>query len=286
VGKPKETARHWRHPALPDTDLLRARYVTHTFGRHTHSGYAIGVITEGVEAFDYRGDFHQAVRGQIVMIEPDRVHTGHAATPNGWSYRMFYPEPEVVTAVANEVTGQRGLPSFSQGVMDDPVTARILAAAHRAAYEHNADPLAASELFLWAIARLVSRHAEVARFRPPRPRPAVVGQVQELLADQLVDPPALDELARAVGMSQYALVRTFRAATGLPPHRWLVQQRVIRARALLDAGELPAAAAAAAGFADQAHLTRQFKQFLGVPPGAYRAERFGKNVQEIPRPRP
>ncbi|WP_163572731.1 AraC family transcriptional regulator [Fodinicola feengrottensis] len=265
---------------MPDTDLLRARYVTHTFGRHTHSGYAIGVITDGLEAFDYRGGFHQAGGGQIVVIEPDRVHTGSAGGPAGWAYRMFYPEPAVVAAVAAEVTGVRGTPSFPRAIMDDPATAGVLAAAHRAAYE-TADPLAATTLFLQAIAMLVSRHGSPGRGRSARPRPAVVSQVQELLADQLVDPPALDELARRVGMSQYALVRTFRASTGLPPHRWLVQQRVTKARALLDAGEVPAAAAAATGFADQAHLTRHFKQFVGVTPGAYRSERLSKNVQEI-----
>ncbi len=37
----------------------------------------------------------------------------------------------------------------------------------------------------------------------------------------------------------------------------------------------PAAAAAEAGFADQAHLTRHFKRIVGVPPGAYQRDRPG-----------
>src|SRR5262245_6839694 len=103
----RELARHWRHPGLPGTDLLRAKYVTHSVGTHAHPGYAIGVITAGAEMFDYRGGSHVAGHGAIVAVEPDRVHTGQAADPAGWTYQMFYPEADVLAAVAAEVTAQR-----------------------------------------------------------------------------------------------------------------------------------------------------------------------------------
>lgn len=34
----REQARHWEHPGLPGVDLLRARYIRHTFPRHSHDG--------------------------------------------------------------------------------------------------------------------------------------------------------------------------------------------------------------------------------------------------------
>jgi AraC-like DNA-binding protein len=56
----------------------------------------------------------------------------------------------------------------------------------------------------------------------------------------------------------------FRQATGLPPHAWLKQRRLARARELLRSG-LPALEVAFnLGFADQSHLSRQFKQAYGV----------------------
>ena len=57
----------------------------------------------------------------------------------------------------------------------------------------------------------------------------------------------------------------------MPPYAWLAQHRVARARLLLDRGHRPAEAAALAGFADQAHLTRWFRRVVGVTPGAYAA---------------
>ncbi|MGY1840981.1 MULTISPECIES: helix-turn-helix domain-containing protein [unclassified Modestobacter] len=56
---------------------------------------------------------------------------------------------------------------------------------------------------------------------------------------------------------------------GLPPRRYLTGRRVDRARRLLLAGVPPAEVATAAGFYDQAHLTRHFRRMLGTTPAAY-----------------
>jgi AraC-like DNA-binding protein len=100
-----------------------------------------------------------------------------------------------------------------------------------------------------------------------------VRTVRDLLIDRLADPPSLDDLALATGMSPFTLLRAFRGETGLPPHAYLNQVRVRLARRLLDGGMAPAEVAAEVGFADQAHLTRHFKRIMGVPPRAYQRER-------------
>ena len=83
-----ERAKFWRSSGV---DLLHATYVTHSFAPHSHQGYAIGVISRGAERFRYQGATHQATVGSVVVVNPGEVHTGHAATPEGWTYRMFYP---------------------------------------------------------------------------------------------------------------------------------------------------------------------------------------------------
>uniref|UniRef100_UPI0012E1DA04 helix-turn-helix domain-containing protein n=1 Tax=Nonomuraea sp. SBT364 TaxID=1580530 RepID=UPI0012E1DA04 len=89
--------------------------------------------------------------------------------------------------------------------------------------------------------------------------------------------PGLRELAAAVGATPFALVRAFRLAYGLPPHAYLTQLRVRRARELLARGTPPAEAALAAGFCDQSHLSRHFRRIVGTTPGAYQ-----RAVQEHP----
>jgi AraC-like DNA-binding protein len=129
--------------------------------------------------------------------------------------------------------------------------------------------MAAEAARYWRHSRASARGAPLC----PGRAPGAVALVRDLLGERLTQPPSLDELARLTGMSPFALLRAFRAETGLPPHAYLNQQRVRVARLLLDDGAPPARVAAQTGFTDQAHLSRHFKRIIGVPPGAYQRER-------------
>ncbi|MUL40820.1 AraC family transcriptional regulator [Streptomonospora sp. PA3] len=271
-----ERARFWRHPGLPGVELLKAHYVRHTFNRHTHDTYTFALIESGVEVYSYRGATRSAGAGGLVVVEPQEVHTGHAGVPEGWRYRVLYPDVDVVAAAARDL-GMDGVPPFTPEEIRDPASAHLVRAAHRAT--EQGDSLSASTLTRQALHRLLARHT---RARPPAraeepPGPArAVEQARELLRTRLTDPPALEELAAAVDTPPFALLRAFRAAHGLPPHAYVNNVRVQRARRLLADGVPPADVAAALGFADQPHLTRHFKRSTGVPPGAFQKGVLGR----------
>jgi AraC-like DNA-binding protein len=266
-----ERARYWRHAAVPGVDLLRARFLTHRYSRHAHETFSLGLCEAGVEEFEYGGSLLRAGPGSVALLNPEVVHTGQAAGPAGWTYRVLYPAAGVVTGVAADLGWPPGTPSFPETIVYDERSARMLLAAHVAA--ERDDRLASSSLLAAALAGLLRAHARPgpggAVPSAARRAPGAVAAVRDLLCERLTDPPSLEDLALATGMSPFALLRAFRNETGLPPHAYLNQLRVRLARRLLDAGMAPAAVAAAAGFADQAHLTRHFKRMVGVPPAAY-----------------
>jgi AraC-like DNA-binding protein len=79
------------------------------------------------------------------------------------------------------------------------------------------------------------------------------------------------ELARAVGLSVRAFERAFTAEYGLPPQQYLKRLRLqIASRRLVATRETLAEIAAACGFADQSHFTREFRRLTGMTPGRYR----------------
>jgi len=78
-------------------------------------------------------------------------------------------------------------------------------------------------------------------------------------------------VAEAAGCSRFAAYRAFRSRFGLSPSDYQRQLRLRAARRALAGGAAVADAAAATGFADQAHLTRWFRRCYGITPGAYRA---------------
>lgn len=208
---------------------------------------------------------------------PDTPHTGRAGVPEGWRYGAVYPSPDVVAEIAAETTTLRGTPGFVSPVLDDTYAVGLVHQVLRAAEEGNA--LAADTLLRVAVTRLLRLNGGPLPQREVRSAGArIAARARGVLEERLADPPALEELAAGLGTSSFALLRAFRDAYGLPPHAWLTDARVRRARRLLDAGTAPAEAAVAVGFADQPHLNRHFARIVGVPPGAYQRER--KNVQD------
>jgi len=89
-----------------------------------------------------------------------------------------------------------------------------------------------------------------------------------------VDPRAcieLAEIAAIAGLSVFHFARQFKHSAGVTPHYYLVSRRVERAKELLAGTDLSLSAIAfAAGFSDQSHLTRHFRQIVGTTPGQFR----------------
>lgn len=78
---------------------------------------------------------------------------------------------------------------------------------------------------------------------------------------------ALADLADVANLSEFHFARLFKQTTGLPPHQFVIQQRVERAKQLIAAGRLSLAQIAIeVGFSDQSQLNRHFKRHVGVTP--------------------
>jgi AraC-like DNA-binding protein len=277
AGSGQERARHWRYAELPGVDLLRARFVEKIFVRHTHENFVIAAISDGVEVFHHGGADQYAGPGALALVNPDTPHTGRAGVPEGWRYGAVYPSPELVAEIAAETTTIRGTPGFVSPVLDDPYAAGLVHEVLRAAEEGNA--LAADTLLRVAVTRLLRLNGGLLPQRGVHTAGArVAARARAVLEERMAGPPTLERLAADLGTSPFALLRAFRDTYGMPPHTWLTDARVRRARHLLDAGSAPAEAAVAVGFTDQPHLNRHFTRIVGVPPGAYQRER--KNVQD------
>ncbi|MFD7629097.1 AraC family transcriptional regulator [Streptomyces sp. NPDC059851] len=269
-----EWARHWQYAELPGLDLLRAHYIRHAFPRHAHDGYVIAAVTGGIEEVGLPGGTVHAGPGSVVLINPEVPHTARAGAPEGWAYATLYPSRELIADVAAEIAGLRGTPGFTVDSVTDPQTSHAITEVHRAAEE--GDALTADTLLRTAVARILTRHAGPLPARTARSAGASdAARARAVLQDRMADAPSLEQLAAELGTSPFALLRAFRERYGMPPHTWLTDARVRRARRLLDAGTAPAEAAVAVGFTDQPHLNRHFTRIVGVTPGAYRRERAG-----------
>ena len=135
-------------------------------------------------------------------------------------------------------------------------------------------PLAAESLANVLAVHLI-RHVSAPR-RPERGRDGALPRgrlraVVEYIEEHLDASPTLEQMAAVARLSPYHFARQFKAATGLPPHQFVIARRAERAKQLLQGGDLSLAEVAAhSGFSDQSQFTRHFKRVVGVTPGQFR----------------
>ena len=253
-------------------ELLEAWFAGHAYDRHRHDSYAIGVTDDGVQAFNYRGARRISTAGRAIVLHPDEDHDGHAGSDSGFGYRMVYVEPaRIVDAVRAISGGPRPLPFVADAVSEN----RRLARAVAQAFADAPEPLARDALVLQLAEALLAASGGDARGALPRNLDhRAVAQARDFLdaADDRV--VRTGELEAVSGLSRYDLARQFRALLGTSPYRYSLLRRLDRARRRMQApgqqAEGLARVAYAAGFADQAHFTRQFKAAYGITPARLR----------------
>ena len=235
------------------------------FEPHRHDTYAIGVTTSGVQTFRYRGTRRVCLPGQLHVLHPDETHDGAAGTDDGFGYRILYIAPELVRGAL----GGRALPFVADPVQPPTPTTRAIASL----LADIDDPL--SDLGCAEITATVADGFLSLGGGPDR-RPATIDlRAVELVRDHLAaharEPTPAATLEVIAGTDRYTLARHFRWAFGTSPDRYRTLRRLALARAAIQSGQPLARAAAEAGFADQSHMSRQFKRTYGLTPGRWLA---------------
>jgi AraC-like DNA-binding protein len=191
---------------------------------------------------------------------------------------MIHLAPDLLTDLLADLTGAPpAMPLFTAPVIADPALAGAVRRLHRS-LTGPASPLEQSER-LAAVAAVAARHAA----GPPQAdrsgpagltagdRARAANRVRAFLSGEYAAQATLADVAEAAGCSRFTAYRAFRGRFGLSPSDYRRQLRLRTARQALAGGAAVADAAAATGFADQAHLTRWFRRCYGITPGAYRA---------------
>ncbi|GJD66643.1 HTH-type transcriptional activator RhaS [Methylobacterium frigidaeris] len=252
--------------------MLKGVYIRHAYPWHAHEDLCLGTVVGGAVQLRTRDSGAIASAGTFVLINSDELHCGWPAADEGWRCRTIHVHAEVLQAVADEcrIIGKGPTLYFKGPAFEDAELSRHLLDLHCRSEIHGS-ALERQSLFFDLISCLIERHARASaepQIRDKEPR--AVALAREFLDQNLSDKVTLEELALAVGLTPFRLLRSFRKATGLTPHQYQFQARVRQAHGRLRRNEPLADIAAAVGFADQAHMTRAFKAVMGGTPGQFR----------------
>ncbi|HTO31173.1 MAG TPA: AraC family transcriptional regulator [Pararhizobium sp.] len=236
----------------------------HSFGRHTHDQFGIGIIIRGAQkSASGRGPV-EAGPGDVITVNPGEVHDGCPIDEAGRAWRMLYLDPALIGRASLDISdGQSADFVFCDPVMTDAAMAHRLQSVYSAmlAPEGGETLLAETEL-LDLVASLLGARAS-------RAVPSSISRAKSLIDDDPTSDVTLTDLAEASGLSRFQMLRGFTRATGMTPHAYLIQCRIGIVRRMIARGIPLAEASTAGGFADQSHMTRHFVRAHGVTPGAY-----------------
>jgi AraC-like DNA-binding protein len=231
--------------------------------------YVIGMVLAGGMEVRRGAERHRFAPGDLCAWDPSARHAGRPWRSASWEARLIVLELPAVEDVVRDPEGAGGDVAFAAPRVRDRGLGRRFLELH-AALERPAWQLERETLLHEWLSALAGGAPVPAAPRAARRDPAL-RRACELLGDDLARNVTLTEVAAAAGASRHRLTRLFRAAYGLPPHRFQLAQRVRAARRLLERGVTPGEVAQQTGFFDQSHLHRHFTRTLGMTPGAYAA---------------
>lgn len=258
----------WRSDATPGVEIV----VGVNDGRRCrmlHESYALCVVPYDGNAdvvltrWRYRGRDHLYRRGSIGIEEPGETHTS-LRVYSPIRYCMLRIAPAVMEQAAIELGISRV--GFNGPLIGGPGLYETFSRFYKSAAE-NASPLERqSRLVALLEALLAESIAPEIDNTPPVTRRSVE-LVRDHLEAHLTDPVGLDDLARIAGLSRFHLSRVFTSAYGLSPHAYQNQLRLRSVRESLRRGS--PLDTIEAGFFDQSHMTRHFRDSMGMTPGTF-----------------
>jgi AraC-like DNA-binding protein len=244
-------------------ERIEAYFPSHGFSPHRHDTYAIGITLSGAQSFAYRGAQRHCQAGQCHILHPDEVHDGLSAAEGGFRYRIAYIDPRLI----QQAIGGRQLPFVANPVLSlRPSQHQLLLALWDMA--DPVDALRRTEI----VASVAHVLEELASSRPARRQPLCLDallRVRDLLASAPAKLHTITELERISGLDRWTLARQFRAAFGTSPTRFRTMRQLDEVRRLVKRGASLVDAALRAGFFDQSHMSRMFKQAYGLTPGRW-----------------
>lgn len=258
----------FRPAALGGVTVMNAHFRAHSFERHSHETWSIGVTRSGVQTFNCGGALHASLPGDVMLFNPDQPHDGQRGSDEGFGYAMLYVDGAVVDSCRDRDAGLSAVSHFARPVVRDAAMGRAVARAIEASSE-SGESLRAEELTRALLQDLLLRYGDSrigGRALAGAPR---LDRVRDLLRARFDEDLTVEALAREAGLSRAHLSRAFARQFGVPPHIFLNTVRVEQAQRLLLAGQSPVEVALACGFADQSHLNRRFKGKVGLAPGAW-----------------
>lgn len=234
-------------------------------------GYIMNLTVKGRGKI-FSGDNEFIVEpGDLLLFPPEAVHYyGRADDSNEWYHRWVYFRPRAYWADwlrwPHEVERVGHIK-----LADDQLANEFDSLFLNIEETHKEIRPMSEQLAMNLLERLLIRCYEVSSLADHAPMDHRILEACQILSASLSAEVSIEELAEQVFLSPSRLAHLFRDQVGVSIVRWREDQRIIRAKLLLQTTPLPVAVIGQqTGYDDQLYFSRVFKKRVGVSPSEYR----------------
>ena len=274
----KNLSTYIRRDDLDGLEIFTGSFDSHSFKPHFHESYTIIFVLEGTGDYSTKNKQLVVPSGSSLVLKPYEVHTGKPTSGEGWRFLSAYiPQSLVESAYQNYKgnDGSEGLnqPVFREHRLDCPQLFQIGTQTFTAILEGNNSSLAKQQIeqFLKVLFHVGDKINEPEHQRVIRES---VNLVKDYLHLHYAKEISIEHLCNLSGLTEFSLIKSFKKYFELPPHQYLINLRVEKAKKLLKQTSSSTHIAYEVGFYDQSHFIRHFKNIVGITPKKFKDQKI------------
>lgn len=232
--------------------------------------FSIGAIMGGHSTYINGSATYRIATGAVVAINPEVVHACRPLADEAWSYRMLYVDASWLASLQQTLGTSRtaDFQPLTTHLTTEPALYEAFNRFYEILTDKQIDPLHKhSEAVLFFSEVL---HSLIPATHPSESLNGKLRRAAAFISDNCTRSLKLEEICAEAALSPSYLIRAFKKRYGMTPHAYLINRRIQYSRARLRQGRPITEVAHEAGFADQAHFQRSFKQFVAATPRQYR----------------
>jgi AraC-type DNA-binding domain-containing proteins len=256
----------YRDKDLPFFELKICNTSELSYKKHAHEEYSIGIVEQGISSFWYDGKVDEIYPETMIFLPPNLVHSCNPQRRNLWKYKMLYINKDWVQGFMQS----RGSFTLNGPIVKDVSANGTLktVGSMMKSLQSNVSPLEKEASILAVLEQSLTGEKKPCDMSCKKEQPKLK-IIREYLQEQFLGKITLDQLERASKLSKFHIIRLFKEAFKIPPHTYQTLLRINYAKKELCRHRQLADVALEAGFYDQSHFCKVFKNYTGITPDKY-----------------
>ena len=277
-GDNKNLSTYIRREQLDGLEIFAGSFENYIFKPHFHECYTVIFVQEGIGDYSTKNKQLVVPQGSMLILTPYQVHTGRSKDGSRWRFLTAYIPQRLVETAYRQFLGLTPedsdvKPYFNENKFDSSELFDLGLEIFTELLENSNPSGAKAQLDLF-LKVLFQAGQEVNKLEDQQGRRESVNLVKDYLHEHYAEEISIEHLCDLSGLTEFSLIKSFKKYFELPPHQYLINLRVEKAKQLLKQPSPSTHIAYEVGFYDQSHFIRHFKNIVGVTPKKFKDQKF------------